>query len=47
MDGFTAFFKSWFFMFLLGAIFGKAIEKLYPLPPVVSIHCPIMVTLSP
>jgi H+/gluconate symporter-like permease len=27
MAGFTAFFKSWFFMFLLGAIFGKAMEE--------------------
>jgi len=26
MAGFTGFFKSWFFMFLLGAIFGKAME---------------------
>ncbi|MFA5632333.1 MAG: GntP family permease [Porticoccaceae bacterium] len=26
MAGFTAFFSSWFFMFLLGAIFGKAME---------------------
>ena len=26
MEGFTGFFKSWFFMFLLGAIFGKAME---------------------
>lgn len=26
MTGFTSFFKSWFFMFLLGAIFGKAME---------------------
>ena len=27
MDGFVSFFKSWFFMFLLGAIFGKAMEN--------------------
>jgi H+/gluconate symporter-like permease len=27
MTGFTGFFKSWFFMFLLGAIFGKAMEN--------------------
>ncbi|WP_317930089.1 GntP family permease [Halioxenophilus sp. WMMB6] len=27
MDGFTGFFKDWFFMFLLGAIFGKAMEN--------------------
>jgi len=27
MAGFTDFFKSWFFMFLLGAIFGKAMEE--------------------
>lgn len=27
MEGFTGFFKSWFFMFLLGAIFGKAMES--------------------
>ncbi len=26
MNGFTGFFKSWFFMFLLGAIFGKVME---------------------
>lgn len=27
MDGFVSFFKNWFFMFLLGAIFGKAMEN--------------------
>ncbi|MFA7555708.1 MAG: SLC13 family permease [Spongiibacteraceae bacterium] len=27
MEGFTSFFKDWFFMFLLGAIFGKAMEN--------------------
>lgn len=27
MTGFTGFFKDWFFMFLLGAIFGKAMEN--------------------
>lgn len=27
MAGFTDFFKVWFFMFLLGAIFGKAMER--------------------
>ncbi|MCK9504488.1 MAG: GntP family permease [Porticoccaceae bacterium] len=27
MAGFTGFFKTWFFMFLLGAIFGKAMEE--------------------
>ncbi len=27
MTGFTSFFKDWFFMFLLGAIFGKAMEN--------------------
>lgn len=26
LTGFTVFFKNWFFMFLLGAIFGKAME---------------------
>lgn len=29
MEGFTGFFKDWFFMFLLGAIFGKAMEDSY------------------
>ncbi len=27
LDGFTSFFTDWFFMFLLGAIFGKAMEN--------------------